>query len=466
MDRTFRKKNKIKIRQVGTAVCIAAVLFLSTGISYKRLQFDRASLVRQSALLCSEQKQEIEKGTYKENGYPCMYVDLRGKVLYASKPFLVKKGSHIAMEEEIEKNTDILGNHGDRYLYRTVLTQDDEMRGTIYFLVPYEKLQQKTERETKAYIFFPVFMGIALSVLILVVKGILEIRYLFCIMDAISLSAQEIIRGNYDKEVLAVQGDEIRNDEMGELIYSFELMRDEIKEKQIREEQMKKSQQELISCISHDLKTPISTIKAYAEGMRDGIAVTKEDYSMYTDVIIKKTNLLIDMIEELLEFSNAQLRQLNIMKTEVYFYPYFISLMKEMAVCLEQQGGELEWSYHTENCLVLMDSKRITEVFYNLMENSIKYRSERKLRMEVEVTYREGILQIAVRDNGIGISLNDIPFIFDKFYRAEKSRTSAIAGSGLGLSICKYIIEEHDGSISCKNQKEGCEILLKLPVFS
>ena len=243
-------------------------------------------------------------------------------------------------------------------------------------------------------------------------------------------------------------------------------MRDEIKEKQIREEQMKKSQQELISCISHDLKTPISTIKAYAEGMRDGIAVTKEDYSMYTDVIIKKTNLLIDMIEELLEFSNAQLRQLNIMKTEVYFYPYFISLMKEMAVCLEQQGGELEWSYHTENCLVLMDSKRITEVFYNLMENSIKYRSERKLRMEVEVTYREGILQIAVRDNGIGISLNDIPFIFDKFYRAEKSRTSAIAGSGLGLSICKYIIEEHDGSISCKNQKEGCEILLKLPVFS
>ena len=277
-------------------------------------------------------------------------------------------------------------------------------------------------------------------------------------IQEIVLSANQIISGNYEYEYRRIFSNRVNSDEIGELIYSFELLRDELKVKQLREENLKKAQQELISCISHDLKTPISTIKAYAEGMRDGIAKNEVTRENYIRIMIEKTNLLIDMIEDLLKFSNAQLNQLDICCKEIYFLPFFEKAMREIEGFVTQQN--MRFSFHTDlqDRIVSIDDKRILEVLYNLVENSMKYRMDDG-KIEI-IASREG-QQVLIRviDNGIGINNDDIPYVFDKFYRAEKSRTSSIPGSGLGLSICKYIIEEHGGSIYCKSRKdEGCEI--------
>jgi signal transduction histidine kinase len=109
--------------------------------------------------------------------------------------------------------------------------------------------------------------------------------------------------------------------------------------------------------------------------------------------------------------------------------------------------------------LVSIDPKRITEVMYNLVDNSIKYMDKDGGRITIETEREDKAALIKVKDNGAGISADDIPYVFDKFYRAEKSRSTSIPGSGLGLSICKYIINEHGGEIYCRsNHKQGCEI--------
>ena len=109
--------------------------------------------------------------------------------------------------------------------------------------------------------------------------------------------------------------------------------------------------------------------------------------------------------------------------------------------------------------LVFIDPKRITEVIYNLVENSIKYIDGKKGKIIIEAVREDRFILIKVKDNGVGISSDDIPYVFDKFYRAEKSRSTNVPGSGLGLSICKYIISEHGGEIYCKSGNNiGCEI--------
>ena len=236
-------------------------------------------------------------------------------------------------------------------------------------------------------------------------------------------------------------------------------MRDELKSKQIKEEMLKKSQQELISCISHDLKTPISTIKAYSEGLRDNIAKNPEQEADFVKIIINKTDLLISMISELLEYSNAQLNQLDINREEIYFLDYFNSLMNEIKVVAQQNCIEFSFEQNMSDMIVNIDRRRITEVMYNLVENSIKYRGNKKGKITVIVEHQDKYVLVRVKDNGIGISPDDIPYVFDKFYRAEKSRSTSIPGSGLGLSICKYIINAHNGEIYCKSgNNNGCEI--------
>jgi signal transduction histidine kinase len=236
-------------------------------------------------------------------------------------------------------------------------------------------------------------------------------------------------------------------------------MRDELKSKQIMEEALKRSQKELISCISHDLKTPISTIKAYSEGLRDHIAKNPDQQQEFIGVIINKTDLLIDMINDLLTYSNAQLRQLEINRQELYFLDYFIPLMSEVKIYVEQNGFEFLYTAPGNNLIVTIDPKRITEVIYNLVENSMKYMDEKHGRISIEAELEDKYVLIKVIDNGPGISADDIPYVFDKFYRAEKSRSSSIPGSGLGLSICKYIVNEHGGEVYCKSSNQnGCEI--------
>ncbi|MDP4177840.1 MAG: HAMP domain-containing sensor histidine kinase [Bacillota bacterium] len=452
--------NKLYKTNIITAAVIVVVLFVSIILTiYNYLSIDFNIYDNNVRMLVSKQRNEIEKGIYYKSKYSYIVFELDGKVLYNNTALEYKKGDILNIQEMLQTDKSFNINNKDKIKESFVLQKEGKTAGFVVFLIPKNEVMKDSNYSRVWKVFYPLFLGIFISVIILVIRTTYCNLRILKILKEISSSSKAIIAGNYNLEVLRTYENVIGENEVGELTYSFELMRDELKEKQVREEALKKSQQELISSISHDLKTPLSTIKAYSEGLRDGIARTSESQKNFVNIIIGKTDLLIQMINELLEYSNTQLKQLDIRRQEIYFLEYFIPVMKEIEVFVKQNDMEFSYEIKTSDMLVNIDTKRITEVLYNLVENSMKYIGEKTGHIEIKAEHQEDYILIKVKDNGIGISSDDIPYVFDKFYRAEKSRSSSIPGSGLGLSICKYIVSEHGGEIYCKSRhNKGCEI--------
>lgn len=464
-NRKMERGNKITV--VVATVVIFAGLFMSI---YFFLHMDFTLYDNEARLQLSDDVERIAQGDYGECFYPYVTYDLQGKILYSdvivdncggymTEDNTIKAEQIINVQEMMQTDKSFTKNYNHVLKETFVLKNQQVVNGFVTFFVPQRTLDKETNSMRTFRCFLPVGLGILFSVILFIYRiRYCDLRILKPIREII-ISANSIINGNYDYEVTRIYGKNIGENEIGNLTFSFEMMRDELKEKQIREESLKKSQQELISCVSHDLKTPISTIKAYSEGIRDGIARTDQMKADYVEIIIGKTNLLITMIEELLEYSNAQLNKMDINKQELYFLDYFEEVMQEIEVYVRNRNIRFLYEANLENRIILLDAKRITEVFYNLIENSIKYSSSNpEIKIIATAANEEGKVLIRILDNGIGINADDIPYVFDKFYRAEKSRTSSIPGSGLGLSICKYIIEEHLGEIYCKSRTRGCEV--------
>lgn len=416
-------------------------------------------------LKLSDSVLEIEQGKYETLEYPYLVTDLSGKVLYASKELNVNKGEWVSTNEILQNNKEFIFTSEENYKIAFALTQAGKNNGYAAFFVPKSEVMHTSIIENIKRIFMPMSVALVIDIMFLIGRSIYVKKRVFHPISAISESANAIIKGDYEKEVVRVYENEIKANEVGNLIYSFELMRDELKEKRISEQKLKEAQQELISCISHDLRTPLATIKAYCEGLRDGIAQTEEEKEEYVKVILKKTNFLIDMIKDLLEYSNAQLNKLIMNYEEIYIKNFIEPLLKELQVYAGRKEVVLTYQVPEEDILLRIDQKRITEVLYNLVENSLKYIDKTEGEIHINVSRQGKELLISVKDNGAGISSEDIMYVFDKFYRSEKSRTSNVPGSGLGLSICKYIIEQHGGKIYCNSTPgQGAEVGFTLPI--
>jgi signal transduction histidine kinase len=439
---------------------IAAVLFVSFIVSYVLFQtLDFHEYDNEDRLNVQPQKHSIEQGIYEQGPYPYIVFDLSGRVLYADEDFDIETGEEINVQEMLQFDKSFATKYKDTVKKSFVLQNNGTTEGFIVFLIPKSETNRNSGWSNSLSVYLPMILGIIISFIILFLRTRYFDHRVLKPLREISASAKAIIAGNYNLEILRSYWKRANENEVGDLSYAFELMRDELKSKQIMEEALKRSQKELISCISHDLKTPISTIKAYSEGLRDHIAKNPDQQQEFIGVIINKTDLLIDMINDLLNYSNAQLRQLEINRQELYFLDYFIPLMSEVKIYVEQNGFEFLYTAPGNNLIVTIDPKRITEVIYNLVENSMKYMDEKHGRISIEAELEDKYVLIKVIDNGPGISADDIPYVFDKFYRAEKSRSSSIPGSGLGLSICKYIVNEHGGEVYCKSSNQnGCEI--------
>lgn len=454
-----KKQNKIKQANMIMTVIAIVIILMSAGLSiirYKKI--DIRNYENQVRILTAQHRAQVEQGKYEPWEYPYLVFDLSGQVLYADEEFQVSVGDEVNVQEELGMD-ESFGKSSKGVVKKSfVLEKDGEVNGFVVYLISQETLMGADYDRKILWCVLPACVGVMIGVLLLAGRLVYCNSRVLEPIGEIAASAQQIIRGNYEYEFRRIFNNKVNADEIGELTYSFELMRDELKAKQIREEELKKEQQEMISCISHDLKTPISTIKAYAEGIRDGIARDEAARSSYIRIIIEKTNLLITMIEDLLKVSNAQLNQLEICRKEVYFLDFFERAMQEIEGYVRQQDMKFSYDARLDERLVYIDEKRILEVLYNLVENSIKYRRENG-EISIIASRQDDEVLIQVIDNGMGISSDDIPYVFDKFYRAEKSRSSSIPGSGLGLSICKYIVEQHGGTIYCKSRKEeGSEI--------
>lgn len=469
-----------------TILFVFLLLSLCLGLSINKYDdYKEFSFYNKARLLVADQFQLVEenypqvsfdklneiliKKPSKIRFFPYAIFNLQGQVIYSDNKFNYLKGDKVNLKEVIQFDKSFYSVDKTNFKVSFIIEKDNSVIGFALFLIPREEIIEKSEIKIIVTIFSPFILGIFIVMILLTTKVIYLKKHILEPIEDMSESSKAIIEGNYNIPVVKAHSSHLKANEVEKLMYGFELMRDQLKEKMDREERLKRSQKELISCISHDLKTPISTIKAYSEGLRDGIANTDEKQKKYYDIIVNKAEILNTMIHDLLEHSNAELNELKIMKTEQYFRDYINRTANELKDIVEHQGYMFEFLNEVPNVLIDMDEVRITQVITNLIDNSMKYTKKDGGKIQLGVNFDEYNQEIIVRvkDNGNGINTEDMPFIFDKFYRAEKSRTMSIPGSGLGLSICKYIIEKHGGQIQCKSKTGiGTEFMFHLPISS
>ena len=263
-------------------------------------------------------------------------------------------------------------------------------------------------------------------------------------------ATQNIKEGNLDF-VLEVEGD----DEFSELCRDFEEMRKRLKESAEEKVLLDKENKELISNISHDLKTPITAVKGYVEGIMDGVADTPEKMDRYVKTIYNKTNEMDHLINELTFYSKIDTNRIPYTFSKLNVEDYFSDCAEETGLELETRGIELVYANYVESGVqVIADGEQIRRVIHNIISNAIKYMDKPKGIIQIRVKDVGDFIQVEIEDNGKGIAAKDLTSIFDRFYRTDVSRNSSKGGSGIGLSIVKKILEDHGGKV-CATSRLG-----------
>ena len=254
---------------------------------------------------------------------------------------------------------------------------------------------------------------------------------------------KNIKEGNLDF-VLEVEG----NDEFSQLCQDFEEMRKRLKESTEEKILMDKENKELISNISHDLKTPITAVKGYVEGIMDGVADTPEKMDRYVRTIYNKTKEMDHLINELTFYSKIDTNRIPYTFSKLNVEDYFSDCAEELGLEMETRGIELVYANYVEKGVqVIADGEQIRRVIHNIVSNAIKYMEKPRGIIQLRVKDVGDFIQVEIEDNGKGIAAKDLPYIFDRFYRTDVSRNSSKGGSGIGLSIVKKIMEDHGGKV-------------------
>ena len=254
-------------------------------------------------------------------------------------------------------------------------------------------------------------------------------------------AARNIKEGNLDFEIKNET-----NDEIGQLCQDFEEMRLRLKANAEEKVAYDKENKELISNISHDLKTPITAIKGYVEGIMDGVADTPEKMDRYIKTIYNKANEMDLLINELTFYSKIDTNRIPYNFTTISAKQYFGA--EDLFMELEAKGVQFRYRNYLEtDSKVIVDPEQLRRVISNIVGNSVKYMDKSDPSITMDLKDVGDFVQIELGDNGKGIAAKDLPNIFDRFYRTDASRNSSKGGSGIGLSIVKKIVEEHGGKI-------------------
>lgn len=273
--------------------------------------------------------------------------------------------------------------------------------------------------------------------------------------------AEDISRGNLDHPVVA-EG----NDEISQTCRAFETMRRELKASREMRDAYDKNRKELIAGISHDLATPLTRIEGYASGLRDGIANTPEKRGHYLAMIIDTSKMMTRLVRTLFLFSKFDLGQVEFCWENVDLCGYLEDYTGEQAEHFRHQGLDISYKASVDEAVVAMDRTHFQRVVENIIGNSVKYKDGDEGHLAISLDAAgDGAVRLTFADDGRGVGENDLPKLFDSFYRTDKARSNVAKGSGLGLAVAKQIIDEMKGKIWAEQtQPKGLTICIELPV--
>ncbi len=302
-------------------------------------------------------------------------------------------------------------------------------------------------------LFFDIVFAVVL--ILLLTAGMLMIwiyQSMVTPIRRLQIAAEHIKNGNLD---FKLETDGSEDDEINELCVSFEDMRRRLKENAEEKLQSEAENRVLISNIAHDLKTPITAVKGYSEGIIDGVANTPEKVDKYVRTIYSKANEMDTLINELTLYSKIDTNKIPYNFSKLNVEEYFADCVQELGIDLETRGiGLAYYNYTEQDVVIIADPEQLRRVVNNIVGNSAKYMNKKNGFINIRIKDVGDFIQVEIEDNGRGIPQKDLPYIFDRFYRGDVSRNSATGGSGIGLSIVKKIIEDHGGKIWATSKED------------
>lgn len=266
----------------------------------------------------------------------------------------------------------------------------------------------------------------------------------------VSMAAEELAGGNRVEDLPVSD-----NDEIGRLVYSFNEMKNRLQ----RTEKMRK---ELIAGVSHELRTPLTAIRGFVQGILDGVIPEKEQ-KRYLTLALQEVNRLSGMVSDLLEMAKLESGNVILIKNKIDLCFCIKETVTLAAPAADSKGVQLKVSGCKDKMWLLADQGRIRQLLWNLLDNAINY-TPAGGDVNITVMETQDLISVAVCDTGIGIPEKDRMFVFEKFYRVDKSRNAALGGTGLGLAIAKNIVELHGGQIKLESETgTGTTVTFLLP---
>ncbi len=321
----------------------------------------------------------------------------------------------------------------------------DNSMGTIFVITDLNVLMPQIKAvATQTMISFIIILFFTASLLIFwIYRSILKP------LNILRVATDHIKEGDLDYSVTAVTKDEI-----GQLCDDFESMR--LRLKRLIDDRLKYEEdiKELVSNISHDLKTPLTAIKGYSEGLIDGVAGTEEKQNKYLKTIYMKANDMSALVDELAYYAKIDCNTIPYSFSDISLAEYFEDCVEDLYLELEVENIKVVYeNLVNHDVKVVADAEQLKRVIHNIISNSVKYMDKPEGIIKIRIMDNEESVRVDIEDNGLGIDEGELPFIFDRFYRADASRSTKSGGSGLGLAIAKKVIEDHLGKVWVESQK-------------
>ena len=391
--------------------------------------------------------------------------DENGKELYYNVRHNEEEGAEPLYDKEKETGT------LDGYIIEnvTLLVTRQNVDGVAYDLYFASSADEKSilgmdRGMFESFIIAFLVVGICSIMIILLLSQLMTKSLIQTIMKPVTMlrdAAGRIIEGDLDTAI-----DYMEADEFQPVCESFDLMQLHLKEQMEKNMAYEKARTEMVSGISHDLRTPLTSIKGYIKGMLDGIANTDEKRQEYLSVAYKKACDMEKLLAKLFYFSKLETGNMPFYFQEVSMQTYMEDYVAEKEVEMQTKGSLICGKFEAlSGVKCRIDREQMQRVFDNLVENSCKYANPKE-RLEICVeafSDKSDRIRLVFSDNGQGMEPEKLKHVFEQFYRGDEARNAACDGNGLGLYVCRYIIEKHGGMLRADGNK-GFSVEITLPV--
>lgn len=371
-----------------------------------------------------------------ESNTDVVIINKNGQVLASSAPSNTFKKYLKVPISKLPRNGEIIENKWDKEPFISTVSpieKNGKLIGLVYMFQDTASVHSLINRLNEHFVLSGwISVVLTFVIIIFLSKGIT--KPLIKMKEATS----QISKGYFD-----VTLPNTTDDELGDLAKSIELLASDLN-------YLKEERNEFLASISHELRTPLTYIKGYADILHKR-ELPMEAQKKYLEIIVDETNRLSDLIKELFELAKIDKNSFEIQKEPIDLNHFLKKMEQKLSPAFTEKNMNFS-VYCPPKLVIKADSHRLEQILFNLLDNSMKY-SQNGAQVFLKAWKNKDLIHIIVQDNGKGIPDKDLPHIFNRFYRVDKSRTRTLGGTGLGLAIVKELVQAHGAEIFVKSKE-------------